>query len=167
MSWNASIFGRNSPLSPDSEPAPLFYRPEHPIIYNNLPHLRPSVFYIFGGTSLLSLPKSRIAKVEMTGIGIGGSGCAPAGRVKQAVFEKIGHLIPMEAPVETAERCAEWLEQEVQRVNAEDEAFYAEWDRIPLEKKVTVSDQWKKDTMLENEIVEVKAGKIRSTPSKL
>src|SRR5271170_6604116 len=67
-----------------------FYRPESPITFFRLLELRPSVLYIFGGKSALSYPKARQAKVDTTGIGVGGSGGAIAGRVKGIMLEDVG-----------------------------------------------------------------------------
>ena len=92
-----------------------FYRPEPTIAFNNLPFLRPSVLYIFGGKSNLAAPEWRKQKLDITGIGTGGSGGAREGRVKEVLFEAVGHLVAMEAVTDTAEATAHWLDQEMRR----------------------------------------------------
>jgi len=66
----------------DTDP---FYRSEPPRTFYNLEHLRPSILYIFGGQSPLSQPDWRKAKMERTGTGVGGSGGADEGKVKEKV----------------------------------------------------------------------------------
>ena len=71
-----------------------FYRPEAPAVFNELQRLRPGTLYIFGEQSELSPPDWRKQKMERTGTGVGGSGGAEAGRVKEVILEDVGHLIP-------------------------------------------------------------------------
>ncbi|MCJ1433954.1 hypothetical protein MMC27_003319 [Xylographa pallens] len=92
-----------------------FCRPEPGSTYSKLPSLRPSVLYIFGGASDMSLPEGRRAKMQTTGIGAGGSGGAKEGRVREVILEGIGHLVPMEAVGDTAEASAMWLGGELKR----------------------------------------------------
>lgn len=86
-----------------------FYRPEPIITFNNLPYLRPSVLYIFGDESYLSTEEARADKMAVTGIGIGGSGGAKSGRVKEYLMKGVGHMIPMEKVHETAEQSVLWI----------------------------------------------------------
>ncbi|RAO69386.1 uncharacterized protein BHQ10_005398 [Talaromyces amestolkiae] len=54
----------------------LFSRPECWSAMRNLPFLRPSLLWVFGGKSFLSLPEAQEAKMRVTGTGVGGSGGA-------------------------------------------------------------------------------------------
>lgn len=120
-----------------------FYRPEAASVFRSLPHLRPSVLYIFGGQSMLSPPGLRRQKMETTGSGIGGSGGALEGRVHQALFEDAGHLIPMEIVDECAQKAADFLAPEVQRWREAEEAFRKEWSEKEHRQKFTISEEWK------------------------
>jgi len=51
--------------------------------------------------------------METTGVGLGGSGGAGAGRVKEILMKKVGHLIPMDKVVETAQHCSTWIASEL------------------------------------------------------
>ncbi|KAJ5945752.1 hypothetical protein N7454_002591 [Penicillium verhagenii] len=124
---------------PDSS---RFYRPEPPQIFAQLPFLRPSIFYIFGGRSNISIPALRADKIKNTGTGLGGSGGVANGRVREAFLEQAGHLIPQETPRETAELISLWLRPELDRWQSEDEAFRALLDRTTTIEKVTACDKW-------------------------
>lgn len=122
-----------------------FYRPEVSAVFNDLPRLRPSTLYIFGGQSELSTPGFRKQKMERTGTGVGGSGGAEANRVKEVVFEDVGHLIPMEAVARCAAAAGEWLASEMKRWRAEEAEFKREWDAKERRAKYTISEEWKKN----------------------
>ena len=121
-----------------------FYRPETASIYSKLPSLRPSVLYIFGGTSYMSLPEGRRAKMQTTGIGAGGSGGAVEGRVKEVVLEGIGHLVPMEAVGDTAEASATWLAEELQRWREEERQWLETRERRGKDEDLRVGAEWVK-----------------------
>ncbi|KAI4127797.1 MAG: hypothetical protein LQ338_003026 [Usnochroma carphineum] len=121
-----------------------FYRPEVASTFKRLPYLRPSVFYVHAGTSDLSAPELREQRMNTTGVGVGGSGGAVEGRVKQVMFEDAGHLMPMEIVGELAEVTAEWLAQEVDRWIAQEREFQAKWSRKSRLEKQTVSAEWKR-----------------------
>ncbi|KAF1989385.1 alpha/beta-hydrolase [Aulographum hederae CBS 113979] len=114
---------------PDPGPQTPFYRPENIIVFHNLPHLRPSVLYIFGSESDLSAPEFRAQKMALTGSGIGGSGGAEKGRVKEVVVEGAGHLIPMERVEESAENVAGWVGKEIGRWRDEEKVMREEWEK--------------------------------------
>lgn len=115
--------------APDTAPNPLthpdvditlppvtpFYRPESFHIFRLLQYLRPSVLYVFGTESDLSKAEYRADKMAVTGVGVGGSGGAAKGRVKEFTMEGGGHLMPMERVEETADQCSRWLGQELRR----------------------------------------------------
>ena len=120
-----------------------FYRPEPIRAFYNLPFLRPSVLYIFGRLSNLSSPAWRKQKMDTTGIGIGGSGGAREGRVKDVLFEDAGHLIPMEFVEKTADAAAEWVGQEMGLWRKNEEKWRKEWDEKSKLDKMIVSEEWK------------------------
>lgn len=122
-----------------------FYRPEPPAVFNDLPRLRPSALYIFGGQSDLSTPTLRKQKMERTGTGVGGSGGAGANRVKEVVFEDVGHLVPMEAVARCAAAAGEWLASDLKRWRGEEAEFKREWEAKERRAKYTVSEEWKKN----------------------
>lgn len=122
-----------------------FYRPEVPAVFNDLPRLRPSALYIFGGQSDLSAPDMRKQKMERTGTGVGGSGGAEADRVKEVVFEDVGHLIPMEAVGRCAAAAGEWLASDLKRWRGEEAEFTREWEAKERRAKYTINEDWKKN----------------------
>ena len=98
---------------PDVDPSSLmlcpFYRPESGATHLKLPALRPSVFYIMGELSNLAPADKRRDKVKLSGIGPGGSGGLAEGQVRDITLPGVGHLVPMEAVIPTAEHTAQWL----------------------------------------------------------
>ena len=120
-----------------------FYRADSPQTFFRLPELRPSVLYIFGDKSSLSMPANCQAKMDTTGIGVGGSGGAAAGRVKSVRLEDAGHLMPMEAVGRTADAAVDWLDSEMQRWTKEEEEFCRMWSAKPMQEKRMVDDKWK------------------------
>jgi len=129
------------PATPRSFP---FYRPEPVRTYHNLPFVRPSVLYIFGGSSWLSPPGSRKEKMELTGSGVGGSGGVKEGRVKEVVLENTGHLVAMEAVEACADATADWLRGELKRWREEEDKFTQEWSTRTRRDKLVTSEEWKK-----------------------
>lgn len=121
-----------------------FYRPEASSTFKKLPFLRPGVLYIHGGRSDLSAPELRAARMQSTGVGVGGSGGAEDGRVEQVVIEKAGHLVPMEAVGESADAAASWLATEMQRWAQLERDFEAQWNSKTKIEKQTVSEEWKR-----------------------
>jgi hypothetical protein len=113
----------NPTTHPDLDPALItsfpFYRPEPSIVFEQLPRLRASVLYIFGGKSHMCNHLLRMEKLRHTGIGIGGSGGTMAGRVKEVLFAEYGHLIAQEAVDQCAEAAVEWLGSEREHWEAE------------------------------------------------
>lgn len=121
-----------------------FYRPEVPLTFMRLPYVRPSVLYFFGELSEMSHEKARNEKMEVTGVGIGGSGGAKEGRVKAHLLKNVGHLIAMEAVDETARLAAEWIGPELRRWKEDEEAFRAEWRKKSKVEKATIDEGWKR-----------------------
>lgn len=131
-------------LIPDiANPAFPVYRAEGPNTLSRLPNLRPGILYVFGGESKLSPPESIREKMEITGTGVGGSGGAKVGRVKQIVAKDYGHLVPLEAPQLCARAAAEFATEELDRW-WRDEKVYEEWTRKPLVEKSTIDNRWRK-----------------------
>ncbi|KAJ5297610.1 hypothetical protein PENANT_c005G00592 [Penicillium antarcticum] len=124
---------------PDTYP---FYRPEPARIFAQLPHLRPSVLYIFAGKSDMCLPPMRADKLANTGTGLGGSGGVAAGRVRDVFLEEFGHLLAQEAVDECADAAVAWLAPELGRWRDEEEQFRAGWERKSKIEKVTVDKEW-------------------------
>lgn len=149
-SWEAMTEGglkiTNQRLIPDldlnSQTRYPFYRPESPNTLLRLGEVRPSVLYVFGGTSDMSFPDARKQKMDLTGCGVGGSGGAKEGRVKEKVLEGIGHLVAMEASEKCAETAADWLSQEL-KLYQEEKKKYIEWTKMDLTTKTTLSNEWK------------------------
>jgi hypothetical protein len=110
----------NRRTHPDLVATPIpqspFYRGESMMVFRQLPHLRPSVLYIFGGLSFLTADPTNIPeKMAMTGTGYGGSGGEKEGRVVNVVVQDAGHLIPMEKVEESAVHVGRWVGKEMIR----------------------------------------------------
>ncbi|RMZ75710.1 hypothetical protein DV738_g5338, partial [Chaetothyriales sp. CBS 135597] len=130
-------------LNTTSQPDPNFYRPEPPATFSRLPELRPSVLYLFGGDSPAATPEICASKMELTGVGVGGSGGAPEGRVKSLRYDGVGHLVAMEVPERTAEDAAAWIGSELGRWRQEEDRHNREWRSRPRLERQTVDEQWK------------------------
>ncbi|KAM7213418.1 Alpha/beta hydrolase family domain containing protein [Rhypophila decipiens] len=123
-----------------------FYRSEPLAVFKRLPEVRPSVLYIFGGTSDLSTPELRKAKMEITGAGVGGSGGAKEGRVQEIVLEGTGHLVAMERVGDCADGISTFLGRELDRWREERRDFEEKWVRgVKGLDKVTIGDRWKSE----------------------
>ncbi len=137
----------NRKTHPDLNPTlPMiypFYRAEAPQAFFQLQELRPSVLYVFGGKSEVGGRDACQAKMEHTGVGVGGSGGAPAGRVKAVVFEDIGHLIAMEAVERTADHASPWIGNEIKLWREDEEEHNRTWGPKPLREKQTIDEKWK------------------------
>lgn len=118
-----------------------FYRPEPYNTLVRLPEVRPSVLYILGAESDMSTPDARKIKMEMTGVGVGGSGGFKEGRVKEVVLDGVGHLVAMEASEKCATFSAAWLGPELKRFE-EEKRKYLEWTKQSLVARTTLSKEW-------------------------
>ncbi|GIJ84827.1 hypothetical protein Asppvi_003678 [Aspergillus pseudoviridinutans] len=117
--------GLNDLLLPDwdpvlERPAP-FSRPEAWAAFRNLPFVRPSVLWVFGGRSWLSPPVAQDSKLRATGTGIGGSGGVSKGMVDKAVSPKATHLVAFEEVDWCAQVAATWIEKWFARYLKEEE----------------------------------------------
>ncbi|KAL2258926.1 hypothetical protein VTK26DRAFT_7573 [Humicola hyalothermophila] len=121
-----------------------FYRPEPLHVARRLPELRPSVLYVFGAESDISAPPARADKMARTGTGLGGSGGAARGRVKEVVLD-CGHLVAMERVGECADAIAGWVAEEVERWKGEQRRL--EEGRRGRDRKgvITVDARWEKE----------------------
>jgi pimeloyl-ACP methyl ester carboxylesterase len=108
-------------LTPDTEPQSPFYRGESTIVFSQLPHLRPSVLYIFGEKSFLTNDAIVEEKMRLTGSGVGGSGGRAEGCVANVMVKDAGHLIPMEKVEESADHIGKWIQKDMVR--------YWDWER--------------------------------------
>ncbi|KAJ5149705.1 hypothetical protein N7448_001283 [Penicillium atrosanguineum] len=122
-----------------------FYRPEPARIFAQLPHLRPSVLYIFAGKSDMCMPDMRADKLSNTGTGLGGSGGVAAGRVRDVFLEDFGHLLAQEAVNECADAAVCWLAPELRRWKDEEESFRSMWNKKTKLEKQTVDAEWLKN----------------------
>lgn len=132
----------NPDVDTSSMPAAPFYSPVPIATFHRLPHLRPSVLYIFGSESFLSAPLLKADKLAHTGVGVGGSGGVKAKRVAEVTFEGIGHLIPMEVVGRTADACVDWLGPEIARWRALEDAERREWERVPKVGKAKIPKEY-------------------------
>ena len=129
------------PASGDSYP---FYRSEMVRTFENLPYVRPSVLYVFGGKSSLSLPEARRLKMLRTGIAPGGSGGAAQGKVKEVVVERAGHLLPMEAISETVAASTDWIAKQTELWSQTEEEWRHQWENKSLTDRTMISEEWKR-----------------------
>lgn len=159
----------NSVTHPDVDlalgPVAPFYRPEPLATFKRLPHVRPSVFYVFGDQSDLSAPVLKADKLAQTGIGVGGSGGLKKGRVAEITFKGVGHLIPMEVVDKTANAVAGWIVPELNRWQELEDAERAEWSEVPKHMRSQFSEEFKR-TMTGDWVKEVKEQATKK-PSKL
>lgn len=98
---------------PDAPFKSPFYKSEGRSSWMFLPHLRPSVFWLYGADSYSADPEERESKMERTGTGWNGSGGAPLGRVKEALVQGSGHFVCMERVTECATEISGFLESEM------------------------------------------------------
>jgi|SRR5687768_3110753 pimeloyl-ACP methyl ester carboxylesterase len=155
----AAVPDLDSSLSERYNVYPL-YRPEPPMTWHRLPHVRPSVLYIFGGKSNLSPPELIQEKLDRTGTGVGGSGGTKERRVKGITSAEHGHLIAQEAPVLCAKEAATWVKSEMERWWVEENEFQ-EWAKKSQEEKTTISEEYKSYAGKPSRPGKAKAGKSK------
>jgi pimeloyl-ACP methyl ester carboxylesterase len=151
-------------LSPDLDPQGQgqfhFTRAEASITYTNLPHLRPSVLYIWGSKSDLTSPRWEVEKLRLTGTGVGGSGVVPAGKVQKVVIDGVGHLVPCEQVGMCAGHAADWLGRWLKQYRI-DEEFYSNHDsKKSAQDMLVTSDEWKKRVRQPTSIIRPVKGKL-------
>ena len=137
---------RNRLTHPDIDPSSLalypFYRPEPAAIYHRLPAVRPPVFYIMGELSNISTGAERRQKVQVTGIGPGGSGGEIEGKVQSITLSGIGHLVPMEAVVATAEHTSQYIGQIMTTWRESERASLKQREGKDRRTNLVVDDLW-------------------------
>ncbi|KAL4909362.1 hypothetical protein BDW74DRAFT_174565 [Aspergillus multicolor] len=146
-----SIYGPSPPHDPLAVPdmiGPLyansvFYKPEGIIGFRALPHVRPGVLYVCGGTSQLSRAGALKSAAARTGTGVGGSGGIEYGRVKHVDIEGAGHMVPMEKVAETARAVGEWIGREVRRWKEEEKRVEEGWKGLSARERIGFSDEWR------------------------
>ncbi|KAK3900425.1 peroxisomal membrane protein LPX1 [Staphylotrichum tortipilum] len=121
-----------------------FYRAEPLHAFRRLPELRPSVLYVFGEASDMSQPDARRVKMERTGTGLGGSGGAPKGRVREVVLD-CGHLVAMERVEQCADAIAGFLGPELEGWRKERVEFERGRATVGARERVMVDERWKKE----------------------
>ncbi|KEF63703.1 uncharacterized protein A1O9_01681 [Exophiala aquamarina CBS 119918] len=132
------------PRSPINYP---FYRPEPARIFHALPSLRPSALYIFADPGRVSALTSEFndLKVSRTGTGVGGSGGLREGRVKNVTLPGVGHMIPLEAPRQTAQETAAWIGDEMRRWISHEAEHERTWKSKALVEKQTIDERWRRE----------------------
>lgn len=134
-------------LSPDLDPKIegqlLSHRAEGVITLSNLPHLRPNVFYLFGGKSHLSTGNEQLEKFLTTGVGVGGSGGSKTGRVQRAVFGENAHLLPFETPSKCSLLIAEWLVAYLNEYRTTEKFYETYGSRKSDNCMLVASQEWK------------------------
>lgn len=130
-------------LGADRHPKNAFYRPESTMTFQQLPFLRPSCFYIYGGKSHMASAheKGRKEKLAATGIATGGSGGAARGKVKDVVVEA-SHFAPFENPELIAELAGRWYDSELDRWRSETDEEERAIRAIPHQKRSLVTEDW-------------------------
>ncbi|KAI9035179.1 putative toxin biosynthesis protein [Aspergillus affinis] len=117
-------------LTPDWDPEKerpyLFSRPECWSAMRNLPFVRPSVLWVFGGKSFLSSPEAQDSKMRKTGTGIGGSGGVAQGMVEKALLPNSSHTLVFEQVDWCAQAIAYWIQRWFQKY-LEGEKFWREY----------------------------------------
>ena len=120
----------------------LLSRPECWSAMTLLPLLRPSVLWVFGGESYLTLPGMHDAKMQTTGTGVGGNGGAVKGKVEKVVLEKGSHLLVFEEVAWCAEVASDWIERWFNRW-LEEEKFWREYkNRKSDDDMLRFTDDW-------------------------
>lgn len=131
-------------IDPDIHPTGhSFYAPVPYSTLKMLQHVRPPIMYVFGGTSPMNPAFGIKQKMDLTGTGVGGSGGAAKNKVRQITLPKVGHLVAMEAPMETAKGAATFI-GETMREWKEEARKYDEWTKKGKMERQTVSEEWKR-----------------------
>ena len=92
----------------------------------------------------MSPPEARKAKLERTGTGVGGSGGAKEGRVREYVLEDGGHLMPFENVGKVAEEAGEWLSSELERWRNGEEEWKRQWEAKSRMEKTMITEEWER-----------------------
>lgn len=131
------------PQGEDRNSQNAFYRPENTMTYHMLPFLRPSCLYIHGSASHFAAASAegRKDKMEMTGVGVGGSGGAQLGRVQDQSVDGT-HFAPFEHPEAVAERAATWIADRLAEWRDVEGREERAWQEVPHKDRRKMSDDW-------------------------
>lgn len=94
---------------PEIERPREWARTESLAAFRELPQMRPSALFVFGGKRPLLPPEAQDEMVAVTGTGVGGSGGSKEGEVEKAVMQDTGHLLVFEKVAAAADSAAEWI----------------------------------------------------------
>lgn len=131
-------------IHPEDRDGSQLCRPESQALFRMLPEVKPSVQYIFGKQSEASTPEKRLAKMESTGTGVGGSGGVKAGKVKEVVLD-CGHLVGFEAPGECAEATASFIDAEVGMWEAQERRRDEALRGLERRERVGINERWREE----------------------
>lgn len=127
-------------IDPAAPPFARLYRPESRMAFQSLPTVLPSVLYIVGTKTGFSTPDIRKARMETTGTGVGGSGGALHGRVREYVVQDGQHTVPLDMHMEeTARAGTAWIGEEVRRWRRAEDKHAREWHPVDAAAKKRVS----------------------------
>lgn len=124
-------------------PSMPFYRSEAIIVLKILKHIRPPVFYLFGGESPVSTPEDQALMLERTGAGFGGSGGVKHSQVKTAIILDCGHMVPFEKVGESASLVGRWVGQSVQRWRKDELRVHQKWTNQSTREALTAPAKWR------------------------
>lgn len=120
-----------------------FYKSEGKVVWDNLPQLRPSVFWLYGAESNSAAPEERDMKMQRTGTGFSGSGGASMGRVKESLVPGTGHFVCLEKVEESAGHIARFLEYEMAVWRKSEECVVdGEWKEKDLLQRQMLDQRW-------------------------
>jgi len=128
----------------DQMQAPL-YRPELVHTYRQLPFLRPSCLFLYGGHSTFYSARPNVRQEMLSTVGTqpGGNGGTHTGRTKLRVVDGGGHFVVFEDPAAVAAQAGLWLRKEVERFQLDEEIECRGWVDLGTREKAMVDDAWK------------------------
>jgi pimeloyl-ACP methyl ester carboxylesterase len=136
-----------------------FYRAEDVNLWEDLPHIRPGVIYLFPTKGPMSSRDIHL-KVDRTGIGFGGSGGVAEGRVESTIINGTGHLLPFEKPQLCAQVTAEWLGRDLHAWR-ERIAYAKEYKDNKSIDMLKLSDEWVQQAKLHCEKTKKRRGQTK------
>lgn len=129
----------------------LFNYPDMVMTFQNLPHVRPNLLWVFGTTSYLNASaKEQDEKITRSGIGLGGSGGTKLGRVEKKTIEG-GHMLPFEKVEECACALATWLKRQIEDFRKTEEFWQTFRSGRSDRAMTTLSREWMKNIKLSPE----------------
>ena len=122
-----------------------FYRAEMAITFHQLPHLRPSCLVLYGAqTNLVQEQQLRDDRIGVMGVGLGGSGGAAKGRVKELKVQGGGHFLPFENPKTLAHNVVgPWFVEKVKIWQEKAEAERKAWEAVSPAQRSQLSEDWR------------------------